>query len=255
MTTSATPRGLLLGTAAESYERFRLGYPDEVVDRTLGYAGRPVESAVEVGAGTGKATRAFASRGIRVTALEPDQGMFTVLERETYGMPVSPVQATFEQYAGEPTDLVYAAASWHWTDPATRWTRTADLLAPGGVVAVFGGPMKVADPEVQEAVADASRLPLDDPAFRPSGGETPEVAPWPATELDGSERFADAEDHVLAREVVVPQKEYVGYLSTLSVCLQLAPADREGLLRRIAAVVPDQVRLDLAVRLFLARRV
>lgn len=255
MTTSATPRGLLLGTAAESYERFRLGYPDEVVDRTLGYAGRPVESAVEVGAGTGKATRAFASRGIRVTALEPDQGMFTVLERETYGMPVSPVQATFEQYAGEPTDLVYAAASWHWTDPATRWTRTADLLAPGGVVAVFGGPMKVADPEVQEAVADASRLPLDDPAFRPSGGETPEVAPWPATELDGSELFADAEDHVLAREVVVPQKEYVGYLSTLSVCLQLAPADREGLLRRIAAVVPDQVRLDLAVRLFLARRV
>lgn len=260
MTTSATPRGLFFGTAAESYERFRLGYPDEVVDRTLDYAGRPVGSAVEVGAGTGKATRAFASRGIRVTALEPDQGMFTVLERETDGMPVSPVRATFEEYAGEPTDLVYAAASWHWTDPATRWTRAADLLAPGGVVAVFGAPMKVADPEVQDAVAAAFRAPLDDVAFRPAGGEAPGagepgVATWPASELHGSDLFADVENHVLAREVVVPQKEYVGYLSTLSVCLQLAPADREGLLRRIADVVPAQVRLDVAVRLLLARRV
>ncbi len=254
MTTSATPRGLLFGTAAESYERFRLGYPDEVVDRTLDYAGRPVETAVEVGAGTGKATRAFASRGIRVTALEPDQGMFTVLERETDGMPVAPVRAAFEEYAGDRTDLVYAAASWHWTDPATRWTRAADLLVEGGVVAVFGSPMKVADPDVQDAVADACRPTLDDVAFRPQEEGDSAGRPWPAHELDGSDLFADVEDHVLAREVVVPRKEYVGYLSTLSACLQLAPVERQELLHRIAGVVPAQVRLDLAVQLFLARR-
>ena len=65
MSTSATPRGLLFGTAAESYERFRLGYPDEVVDRTLAYAGRPVSSAVEVGCRHGQGHPAFASRGSR----------------------------------------------------------------------------------------------------------------------------------------------------------------------------------------------
>jgi trans-aconitate methyltransferase len=170
-------------------------------------------------------------------------------------MPVSPVRAAFEEYAGGRTDLVYAAASWHWTDAATRWTRAADLLAPGGVVAVFGGPMKVADPDVQDAVADACGLTVDDEAFRPYDSEQPGVSRWPAYELDGSDLFTDVEDHVLSREVVVPRKEYVGYLSTLSACLQLAPTDRQELLRRIADVVPDQVRLDLAVQLFLARRV
>jgi hypothetical protein len=54
--------------------------------------------------------------------------------------------------------------------------------------------------------------------------------------------------------VVVPQKEYVGYLSTLSVCLRLPPAERQDLLLRVAEVVPAQVRLDLTVQLFLARR-
>src|SRR5215211_7921036 len=143
MTTSATPRGLLVAAAAESYERFRLGYPDEVVDRTLAYAGRPVRTAVEVGSGTGKATRAFASRGIRITALEPDPSMFTVLRRESVAMPVTPVHCRYEEFDGPPVDLVYAASAWHWTDPATRWTRTARLLVEGGVVASFGTPMSL----------------------------------------------------------------------------------------------------------------
>src|ERR1700709_1053968 len=126
--TSATSRGLLRGTSAESYERFRLGYPDQVVDRTLAYAVSHVRRAVEVAAGTGKATRAFASRGVHVTALEADSDMFTVLCRETVGMPGEAVLSSFEKYDGPPVDLLYAAASWDWTDPLHSWTRAVDLL-------------------------------------------------------------------------------------------------------------------------------
>src|SRR3954451_4291789 len=128
MTISVEPGRAVLATAAESHERFRPGYPDEVVDRTLGYARRRVATAVDIGAGTGKAARAFASRGVRVTALESDPGMFTVLQRETRGMQVEPVPSTFEEYDGGRTDLVYAATSWQHTDPATRCRRAARLL-------------------------------------------------------------------------------------------------------------------------------
>lgn len=252
---SATPRGLTFGTAAESYERFRLGYPDEVVDRTLAYAGGPVAAAVEVGAGTGKATRAFASRGVRVTALEPDPDMFAVLQRETDGMPVTPVLSPFEAYDGPPTDLVYAGASWHWTDARTRWSRAAHLLAPGGVIAVFGSPMRIADPEVQAAVSAAGQATLDDPACRPPDLDWPMTRGWLSDEVESSDRFADAEHHLLAREVALPQREYIGYLSTLSACLQLPLEERQDMLRRIADVVPAQVRVDLTVGLHLARRV
>src|SRR4051812_37413033 len=117
MTTSAALGRAVLGAAAESHERFRPGYPDEVVDRTLAYARRQVTNAVEIGAGTGKAARAFASRGVRVTALESDPEMFAVLQRETLGMQVEPVRGGLEQYDGPHPDLVYAAASWGRTDP------------------------------------------------------------------------------------------------------------------------------------------
>ena len=61
-----TRRALSFGAAASVYERFRPGYPDELADQVLDYAGQPVTSALEIGAGTGKATRAFAARGIEV---------------------------------------------------------------------------------------------------------------------------------------------------------------------------------------------
>jgi len=76
---------LSFGSVAELYERYRLDYPGEIVDAVVRHAGRPVRSALEVGAGTGKATRLFASRGIEVTALEPNAAMARVLARRPVG--------------------------------------------------------------------------------------------------------------------------------------------------------------------------
>jgi hypothetical protein len=251
MSASATPRGLLFGTAAETYERFRPGYPDEVVDRTLAYAGRPVATAVEIGAGTGKATRAFASRGISIVALEPDPEMYAVLQRETAGLPVSTVRTTFEEYHGPRTRLLYAAAAWHWTEASTRWTHAAGLLEPGGVLALFGSQLRIADPDLETAARDAIGERLDDSAFR--RGPQASVG-WRVDDIEGSGLFEEVESHEVGREVVVPQKEYVGHLSTLSAYLRLPAEDRREVLRRITELVPAQVRLDASVQLQLARR-
>jgi trans-aconitate methyltransferase len=253
MSASATPRGLLFGTAAESYERFRLGYPDEVVDRTLSFAERPVDEAVEVGAGTGKATRAFASRGVQVVALEPDRDMFAVLQRETTGMPVTPVHTAFEEYDGPTTGLVYAAAAWHWTDPATRWTRAAALLERGGVLSLFGSQLRIADAGLEQAVSAAIGDRVDDRAFRPQDAAT-DVG-WRTEDIEASGLFGDVETHDVAREVVVTQKEYVGHLSTISAYLRLPLEEQQDVLRAVAELVPAQVRLDASVALQLARRV
>lgn len=49
-------RALSFGVVAEAYERFRPGYPVELFDMVMAYAGHPVRTALEIGAGTGKAT-------------------------------------------------------------------------------------------------------------------------------------------------------------------------------------------------------
>lgn len=90
-----TERALLFGTVASAYERFRPGYPETLVDEVLAYAGRPVRTALEIGAGTGKASRAFARRGITVTATDPDRAMLVELRKHVPETVVT-VQASFE---------------------------------------------------------------------------------------------------------------------------------------------------------------
>jgi hypothetical protein len=237
MTTSAASRGLLTATVAESHERFRPGYSDEIVDRTLSYAGRPVRTAVEVGAFTGKATRAFASRGVRVTALEADAAMFAVLERETAGMPVEPRACSVQGYDGPPVDLLYAAdhgdASRPWQDD----DRVADLLVPGGVVALISSLVRSTDPDLPSPTGVALR-----------------DQSWSASELVVDAGLVDVERHELVRELLLPQREHVGYLSTLPALLGLDPARRQDELRRVAAGLPDVVRVEVATDLVLARR-
>lgn len=72
-------RALSFGAIAEAYERFRPGYPAELLDSVMTYAGRPVRTALEIGAGTGKATRLFAEHGVTVTATEPDAAVLAEL--------------------------------------------------------------------------------------------------------------------------------------------------------------------------------
>ncbi|MCX3287925.1 hypothetical protein OR263_14625 [Streptomyces sp. NEAU-H22] len=69
------------GVVAEAYERFRPGYPVELLGLVMAYAGLAVRTALEIGAGTGKATRLFARRGITVTATEPDGSTLAELRK------------------------------------------------------------------------------------------------------------------------------------------------------------------------------
>jgi trans-aconitate methyltransferase len=150
-------RALSFGKVPEAYERFRPGYPAELFDTVMAYAGQPVRTALEIGAGTGKATRLFAQPGITVTATEPDEAMLIELRKHVPAS-VRTVRAAFEDLRpGERYGLVYAAAALHWTNPEGRWPRMAALLAPNGVFASFGGPVQLADQPVRRLCAGPGR--------------------------------------------------------------------------------------------------
>ena len=181
-------RALSFGSVAEAYERYRPGYPETVVDLLLEHV-TPEGRALEVGAGTGKATRAVAARGVPVRAVEPDPEMRAVLQRMTAGLPVTITAATLETLPSwvtdEPHDLLYAAAAWHWTDPVTRWAGAASLLPERGVFASTGGPVDLVD-ESLEAPVERVRSEVtttDQVHFWPAPG--PGLR-WPGDELDAS---------------------------------------------------------------------
>ncbi len=247
-------RARSFGAVSAGYERFRPGYPDELVDQVLAYAARPIRSALEIGAGTGKATRIFARRGIAVTATDPDPAMMEELTKHVGGLVVTRL-AAFEDLPLTPAyDLVFAAASLHWTDPHERWSRVATRLTPGGIFAAFGGQRHLADVDVQRAVHEARSpfLPYDEV---PSPDGTPPQSPmqWPGTELERSELFTDVRQSVIERRVTLSAHQFVGHLSTVSAYLVLAEPVRERALAAVLAVLPEQVAVDADITLHLAR--
>ena len=248
-------RALSFGLVAEAYERFRPGYPAELFDLVKAYAARPVRTALEVGAGTGKATRLFADRGVIVTATEPDGEMLAELRKHVPAT-VEAVQAAFEDLrSGERYGLVYAAAALHWTNPEGRWPRIAALLEPGGVVASFGGPARLADPAVADAVR-AAREPflVSDDIPAPDGTPPGNDMQWPGTELQRSEWFADVQQFVIDRRLMLSARDYVGQLSTISAYLELPASQQDQVFEQIMAVLPETVELAADIIVHLARR-
>ncbi len=248
-------RALSFGSVAAAYERFRPGYPDEVVEEVLAYAGRPVRTALEIGAGTGKATRVFAAHGLAVTATEPDPEMLAELRRHVPPS-VTTVEAAFE---GLPMtggyDLVFAAASLHWTAPEGRWQRMSALLCPGGVFASFGGQVHLADADLERSVR-AARAPylVDDDVPSPDGTPTDSPLQWPGTELVGSDLFDDVRQTTIPRRMAMSADDYVAHLSTISAYLELPVGVRDTVLGKIREVLPEAVAVTADLTLHLARR-
>ena len=241
--------------AAQAYEQFRPAYPAELYDVVMTYAARPIRTALEIGAGTGKATRLFAQRGVTVTATEPDGAMLDELRRHVPA-DVRTVQAALENLGAEESyDLVYAAAALHWTKSEGRWARVAALMAPGGVFASFGGPIQLADSSVEEAVR-AARAPFLDSDDVPSPDGTPpdQQLQWPGTELQRSEWFVDVRQILLERRFALSASDYVGYLSTVSAYLQLSATDQAKIYSRIMAILPERVDMSADVTVHLGRR-
>jgi SAM-dependent methyltransferase len=248
-------RALSFGAMAEAYERFRPGYPAELFDLVLTYAGQPVRTALEIGAGTGKATRLLAERGVAVTATEPDGAMLAELAKHVPAN-VRAVQAAFEDVRpGERYGLVYAAAALHWTLPEGRWPRMAALLEPGGVFASCGGPVQLADEAVAEAVR-AARAPFlaSDDVPSPDGTPPGHEMQWPGTELQRSEWFGDVQQLVIEQRLTMSAGDYVGLLSTISAYLELPAPEQQQALSQIMQVLPETVEVTADIIVHLARR-
>lgn len=121
---------------AELYDRVRPGYPDDVFDELAAALPRS-PAVVEVGPGTGQATKGLVARGARVTAVELGAHLAAVLARNLPTVDV--VIGPFEDVDLAPGsfDAVVAASSYHWVPPDARMTRPVALLRPGGHLALI----------------------------------------------------------------------------------------------------------------------
>lgn len=262
------PGRTVFGEAAEAYDAGRPGYHPALVAEVLTYAGAAERTAVEIGAGTGKATVLFAASGVSVTCLEPDARMAAVLRRNTAGLPGVAVEITsFESW--RPGDrrfgMLLAATSWHWVHRSRRWPAAEDALTPDGIVALCWNPQGVLDPDLHQALArvDARHGVADSPHARLASvygqraGEWHRGVDWPAAECRSDGRFGDLRELRLQEETHYDTDRYLKFLESVST-YRVLPVDRR--LRALAETATALNRhgggIDMLhlTDLFLARR-
>jgi len=114
---------------ADEYDAGRPSYPDGVFLALGPLAGIRV---LDVGAGTGIATRALIARHANVIAIDPGRELLRRAMTHTEGLLTVVADGAALPVRSNVVDLVCFAQSWHWLDPSTRVAEIHRVLRPNG---------------------------------------------------------------------------------------------------------------------------
>jgi SAM-dependent methyltransferase len=122
----------LFGSDPGAYDRARPGHAERVYEVLAERCGlREGARVLEVGPGTGQATRRLLARGASVVALEPDPALAAYLEDEL-GVEVRIVTLEDAELPASELDLAVGASCFHWVDEAVGLAKIFAALRPGG---------------------------------------------------------------------------------------------------------------------------
>ena len=127
-------------SAASLYEEMRPSYPNELIDDVVALSHIPQSGHIlEVGCGTGKATKLFAARKYNMICLDIGPDLLAVAQEQLKSFAnVSFALSAFEDWQTNQTfDLVISATAFHWIKPNVRFTKSWDVLTPQGALATF----------------------------------------------------------------------------------------------------------------------
>jgi SAM-dependent methyltransferase len=122
---------------AEDYERYRPGYPLELVEWIAETCRTPKGArVVDLGCGTGISTRLLAGCGYDVTGVEPNEPMRERAEN-VGGARYVAGRAEATGLPDGSADLAVAAQAFHWFDIGPTMRELARILTPAGAASAF----------------------------------------------------------------------------------------------------------------------
>ena len=253
--------GKVFDEIAAEYDRHRPSYPDELVDQACQVAGiGSGDRVLEVGCGSGQLTRSLVVRGLHVTAVEPGKSLIALARQNLAGAGEAEfVNAQFEDalLPREQFQAVFSASAFHWIDPEISWQKTADVLVPGGTLALvqYCGIEEPASKPDQEAALAAIRkvapdIAADWPTYRDLDatlagveqrcGNVSQVWAWLGSYDIGQDYagrlFGDVQMAVMPKLIEHTPGELNAILRTMSFYARLSPGQRQALEREYEAI-------------------
>ena len=231
------------GNAADIYDDVRPRYPKAMFDDLFTLLPRRPH-VLEVGPGTGQATRDLLAHGAIVHAVEISPAMAAKLREVVSSNDLQVTVGDFEVVPGRDdgrVDAVFSATAYHWVSPPAQVDRPAELLEPGGIVAIV-------DANQVDSSDDLGFFAAAQPIYERYGqGHTGPAAPKrdavdpPMREaLHRDARFTRVEVRRYDWNQSYSAAEYRKLMLSYSVTQMMEPEPRQGLLDDMEAFVKER---------------
>jgi SAM-dependent methyltransferase len=241
MTRASDPRMSFDG-AAEIYDEIRPNYPAAMFDDLFRLLPpRPV--IVEVGPGTGQATRDLLSRGAIVHAVEIGPAMAAKLRS---GLPSEDLHVTVGDFERvdipeRSTDAVFSATAYHWISAQAQLDRPAAVLKRYGIMAIVD--LNQVESTDDDGFFEAAQVIYERYGQGHTGPPAPErdsVNPLIRQALNADPRFVDVEVRSYDWNQTYSASGYRKLMLSYSGTQMMEPAARDGLLDDMEAFIGER---------------
>jgi SAM-dependent methyltransferase len=227
---SLHPLASRFAEVADAYERGRPDYPPAVTDALTAELALAARAPVlDLGAGTGKLTRALAAAGFDVIAVEPQQPMREILAASVGAERVRAGTAEAIPLDDGSVCAVTVADAFHWFDTARALEEIRRVLRPQGALAVIS------------TVPDLSGASWAHELGQLVSGSRPEHPFHDGPPWQESLRAAGGWSEPGELRVTVGQptdlRRLLDWVASISWIAAMAPARREQLLARARALI------------------
>jgi len=150
----------MFNRAADYYDRYRPGYPQEIIDALIAETGISAGSLLlEIGAGSGKATAQLAGRGYEILCIDPGADLTAIGNERFTNESIRFETARFEEYdlPAQAFDLIFAAQAFHWVPQPIGYERCAYALKDNAFLAPFWNMYVVRDNDMDNELLAISR--------------------------------------------------------------------------------------------------
>lgn len=128
-------------TIPEQFDKYRVRYSPELFSDLIEYAQiGPRKSVLELGPGTGQATDPILDTGCDYHAIELGENLYEMMKNKYSHYPnfhiVNDDFITYD-FGCQKFDMIYSAATIQWIPEGIAFSKTFDLLKPGGTLAMM----------------------------------------------------------------------------------------------------------------------
>ena len=241
-------RRALFDSIADVYNAGRPSYPDELFDDLLSRIEIPTGTApevLEIGCGTGQASRSLLEHGCIVTAVELGPRLAEKAQENlaAFGDRFHVIVGDFEkvQLPAASFDLVASASAFHWIDPTVGLPKVVDLLRPTGMLALWG--MGNSRSDADNSFFDEVRAIYDElgaPRRSDGGWRRPDGTPREAATIEESGLYGPVEIHRYPRDITYAKDHYLQLVASHS-RFQIMPEEvRQAVTQRIGTLIDEK---------------